>query len=437
MAEWISVQGTRTGVGKSTLVASVCRELKSRGYSVAPFKPVNYSLNSFPVEGTEIGYMSNFQWKVAGADLSKDINPVLVKFIDDKAEVVTDKYEEVDVSNLNEFIKSKEEFITRSAERLDRKYDCVVMEGYGSLVKSNLDYNFNSYFLKKFDPSTVLVGDSSLGGVEASLKGCLELVDKEVEETVDLLIVNKIHPDSKGKEKLRQEIKEKTSVETCLIEYKDRLNLPPEDSTPELKGSGEITVIDYPNSSNSSDLWKLPEEKTAKASTPEDIRNAELVILPGSKNVFQDLKWLREKEFDKALEDADKILGICGGLQILGEKIEGNSIEEGSTKGLGLIDLETGYSNSKTLKQVETTVEGEKVQGYEIHYGDSKTELLKEEGLFYRSGDIIGTYVHDLLASEPFLNKVLKLSGLEKVETTGPGLNQLDEETEKILEAVT
>ncbi|MFB6215700.1 MAG: cobyric acid synthase, partial [Candidatus Aenigmatarchaeota archaeon] len=376
MADWITVQGTKSSSGKS-LVTSLLVEILSEEHNVAPFKPVNFSRNSFPVENSEIGYSTLHQARKAGVEPEKIMAPVLVKPMEEKTELIADYgVEETSYGELDGKIGEKYGFIEECIEELDRRFDCVVWEGFGSLVNSNLENNPNIDFLEKTGAEIFLVGDISEGGIEAQLKGTHELLPEKFREKISLNIINKASRESENLGETENFVEEETGTRTVSLPYIENLNFPEEDGMPEFSGAdskgresaqssnlsenaaetGEIAVINYPHASNTSDLELLPEEKTSLAENPSDLENSDLIILPGSKNTLKDLNWLKEQNLDeKILEKSEEavVFGVCGGFQMLGEKISGNEIESGETSGLGLIDMETDFSEETTPEQVD------------------------------------------------------------------------------------
>jgi adenosylcobyric acid synthase len=421
MANWITVQGTKSSAGKS-LVTSLLLEILSEEHEVAPFKPVNFSRNSFPVENSEIGYSTLHQARKAGLEPEKTMAPILVKPMENKTELIADSgVEETSYRDLDERIGEKYRFTENCIEELDRRFDYVVWEGFGSMVNSNLENNPNIDFLGKTGAEIFLVSDISEGGVEAQLKGTHELLPEKFREKISANIINKASREVENLEETEKFVGEETGTKTFSLPYVEDLNFPEEDGTPEFSGSGKISVVNYPHASNTSDLELLPEQKTLLAEKPSDLEDSDLIILPGSKNTLKDLQWLKEWNIDeKILEKSDEavVFGVCGGFQMMGERISGNEVEEGEARGLGLLDMETEFSGEKNLEQVRYGFRGENFSGYRIHYGESEIsgENLFEtssgrEG-FFENG-IGGTYIHDALRNEEFLEWLLERAGLE------------------------
>lgn len=420
MAEWITVQGTKSDSGKSLITEIIIDILSDRG-EVAPFKPVNFSRNAFPVKQSEVGYSTFHQAQKAGVDLEKYMAPILVKPMKDKAEFIVNKeVEEVNYNEIDGRIGDYYGYVESCMDSLDRRFDYIVWEGFGSIINSNMDNNPNIDLLNKVDAEIVLVGDISQGGTEASMKGVNELLDKEI----SLNIVNKASKEAYRISDTEEFIQKTTGTETVTVPFIEDLDFPREDGTPELNGNGDIVVIDYPHASNTSDLQFLPSEKTLLAEDPEALDKADLVILPGSKNTVSDLRWMKNRGLDDKLVEKTSeavVFGVCGGFQMLGDKISGNSTEEGEEKGLGILDFETELGEEKTLEKVEYSFSGEKFEGYRIHYGDSN---IRDQNLFqigeenegiYGSG-VGGTYIHDSLSNRDFLEFLLNEADLQASE---------------------
>ncbi len=421
MAEWITVQGTKSGAGKSLITTKII-EILSENNSVAPFKPLNFSRNSFPVEDSEIGYSTFHQARKAGVEPEKSMAPVLVKPMEEKTELIAGKgVEKSSYEELDGKIGEKYNFIKECIEELDRKFDYVVWEGFGSMINSNLENNPNTDFLEKIDAKIMLVGDISEGGVEAQLKGTHELLDEKFSDKISLNIINKASREAENISKTENFVEKHTHTKTVSLPYIEDLNFPAEDGRPQFSGEGKIAVIDYPHMSNTSDLEFLPPEKTSLVEKPSELEDSKLIILPGSKNTLKDLEWIKKRNLDqKILEKSSEavIFGVCGGFQMLGEKITGNSIEQGEVSGLGLVEMKTDFSGEKHLEQVEYSFEGENFSGYRIHYGESDIsgKNLFETGSgregFFDDG-IGGTYIHDSLRNRVFLKWLLAEARVE------------------------
>lgn len=441
MAEWITVQGTRSSVGKSLITTKIIEILSEKG-SVAPFKPLNFSRNSFPVEDSEIGYSTFHQARKAGLEPEKIMAPVLVKPMEEKTELIADNgVEKTSYDKLDEKIGEKYDFIEECIEELDKNFDYVVWEGFGSIINSNLENNPNIDFLEKTGTEIFLVGDISKGGVETGLKGVHEILPEKFSEGISLNIINKASKDAENISKTENFVKETTDTKTISLPYIEDLNFPEEDGKPQLSGvdssnsesalssnlgentagNCEIAVINYPHMSITSDLEFLPDEKSSLVENLSEIEDSKLIILPGSKNTLKDLEWLKRRNIDeKILEKSSEavIFGVCGGFQMLGEKITGNSVEKGEVTGLGLLGMKTKFNEEKTLEQVSYSFKGENFSGYRIHYGDSEIfrENLFETGSgiegFFEDG-VGGTYIHDSLRNKVFLKWLLGESGIK------------------------
>jgi len=441
MAKWITVQGTRSGVGKSVVTAKLV-EILSEEHSVAPFKPLNFSKNSFPVENSEIGYSTYHQCREAGLEPRKMFAPLLVKTMENKTELITkDKVKVVSYGDLDRVIGENYSYIQDCIERLDREFDYVVWEGFGSMINSNMENNPNIDLIEKTGVEIILVDDISKGGVEASIKGIHSLLSKENSDRITLNIVNKASKKSKGFENTLQYIEEHTDTETVSLPYIRDLNFPEEDGIPDFNGNGEIAVISYPHVSNTSDLEFLPDSKTRMVENPNKLNKAELVILPGSKNTLKDYRWMKRNgitEKIKSISSETTVFGVCGGFQMMGKKIEGNKVEQADVKGLDLIEMETVFSDDKTLEKIDYEFQNNNYGGYRIHYGEtdiSNENLFKVndsmEG-FFEDG-IGGTYIHDSLRNKEFLNWLLEKAGIDS-ETSGKDASEIKEKLRKVVD---
>ncbi|MFB6116659.1 MAG: cobyric acid synthase [Candidatus Nanosalina sp.] len=441
MADWITVQGTKSDAGKS-LVTTKLIEILSENHSVAPFKPVNFSRNSFPVLNSEIGYSTFHQARKAGVEPEKIMAPVLVKPMDKKTELIAENgVEKTSYKNLDQKTGEKYGFIEECIEHLDRRFDYVVWEGFGSMINSNLENNPNIDFLEKTGAKTILVGDISEGGVEAQLKGTHELLPEKFSKKISVNIINKASKEAENISKTESFVEKHTDTKTVSLPYIENLNFPEEDGKPDFSGADSsnsesalssnlnenaagnraIAVINYPHMSNTSDFELLPKEKTLLVEKPSELENSDLIILPGSKNTLKDLEWMKERNLDeKILEKSSEavVFGVCGGFQMLGEEISGNGIEEGEKSGLGLVEMKTDFSREKTLERVNYSFNGEDLTGYCIHYGESD---ITDENLFeissrtegYFENGVGGTYIHDSLRNQVFLQWLLAEAGIE------------------------
>jgi len=448
-ARALMVQGTASNAGKSLLVAALGRLLARRGIRVAPFKAQNMALNSFVTqEGLEMGRAQVLQAQACFLEPKAIMNPILLKPSSETGAQVIVRGKPLGNFSVEEYIAYKPkafEVVKECFQQLQKDYDLVLIEGAGSPVEINLKEHdiVNMKMALYASAPVLLVGDINLGGIFASFVGTYSLLSPEEQKTILGFVINKFRGDKSllqpGLATLHQITRKPT---LGIIPYFD-FNLPEEDSVSfkaqsNASGSKElrIGILDLPHISNFTDFTPLKEEPDVQLliiRTPEEIKELDALILPGSKNVFTDLNYLKTKGFaTKILEFQTQmeIVGICGGYQMLGLEIEDRYFLEGkgSIKGLGLLPLKSSLSLQKELTQSKATYLPQPltVQGYEIHHGqttpvkkliplfqDSKQKIL---GYKHLSLNIWGTYLHGLFDNDGFrhfwLNRLRKAKGL-------------------------
>lgn len=418
----IQVLGTSSGSGKTTIAMAITRILSGMGYRVAPFKAVNMSLNSVIVEGEyEIARAQWLQAKAANTVPTRFMNPILLKPEGMGASQVIlfgKSLGKKSVGEYYEFIKKEGGRAIRSAiDRMAGEHDVIVAEGAGSPAEINLlDRDLaNIYVSSIYNTPAMLVGDIERGGVFASIYGTISLMPRP--DLVRWLVINKMRGDASMLDAGIVKLQDLTGKKVIGVVPYSENRLPGEDSFdydhPRSKGS-KIVVIRYPFMENYSDLDPLIYTDTGynyvTAENASDISEADLIILPGSKNVFADLEYVRRSGiFMKILENAGraKILGICGGYQMLGQRITMDGV---SVEGLGLLRAQTHYEKMKTTRSVRYRVhnslmDGPWEEGYEIHYGmvsNLGDEHMNEttygpEGNLDRDRMIFGTNIHGIL----------------------------------------
>ena len=424
----LMIQGTASGVGKSVLVAGLCRLLARHGVRVAPFKPQNMSNNAaVTVDGGEIGRAQALQAFACGIQPTVDMNPVLLKPEADCTSQLVVLGKVVGKLESARFREEREKWLTTvlaSFNRLREVYDVVVVEGAGSPAEPNLRAGdiANMGFAEAADIPVWLVGDIDCGGVFASLTGTLDILSDSECNRVEALLINRF----RGYLALLDDgltwLEQRSCKKVAGVIPWLPLELPEEDApyrlgqaTANPEGQLHIAVITYPRMSNFDDLDPLAAEHPVSlrlVDHPDQLQPADLVILPGSKHVAADLEWLRHRGFVAALQKhlryGGKLLGICGGMQMLGKEIIDEAGVEcsGSVAGLGWLDITTHMQQEKTLKLVEAMArwpQAVPVSGYEIHYGDDNPD----ERLFPFShcsddGQVWGTYLHGLFSSGAF-----------------------------------
>ena len=444
------IQGTTSDAGKSTLVAGLCRILKNRGERVVPFKPQNMALNSaVTVDGGEIGRAQAVQALAAGLEPHTDMNPVLLKPNSDTgAQVIIHGHAVTNLSavDYHEYKTTAMKAVLESYNRLKEQYDWIIVEGAGSPAEINLrDRDIaNMGFAEVVDCPVIIVADINRGGVFAHLTGTLDLLSQSEQDRTLGFIINCFRGDISLLESGLDWLEEKTNKKVFgVLPYLHGFHLEAEDSVKieQVIDSSQrllnIIVPVFPHISNHTDLDALrlhPQVNLQYVATDMEKPHADLIILPGSKSVQSDLLWLRQQgwqeHINKHLRYAGKLIGICGGYQMLGKRLhDPHGIEgaAGSIDGLNLMDFETTIEKQKELKLVEGTFSWDNavVAGYEIHMGLSKGPALdnpaiqladKVDGAISDDNQIIGSYLHGLFDQTTALTSLLKWAGLN--ETT-------------------
>ncbi|MFZ3087668.1 MAG: cobyric acid synthase [Methylotenera sp.] len=453
------VQGTTSDAGKSTLVAALCRILYRRGVRVAPFKPQNMALNSaVTVDGGEIGRAQAVQAYACGLEPHTDMNPVLLKPNTDTGCQVIIHGKVVcnlEATGYHAYKSTAMRAVLASWQRLQSKYECVVVEGAGSPAEINLRENdiANMGFAEAVDCPVILIADIDRGGVFAHIVGTLALLSESERARVIGFVINRFRGDiallQPGLDWLEQETGKPV---LGVIPYLHGLHIEAEDAVPKIPYPHpnpppeigrelrrlRIVVPVLPHISNHTDFDALrlhPQVDFHFVKVNEAIPPADLIILPGSKNVRGDLEYLRTHGWDKALTRhlryGGKVLGICGGFQMLGRlihdpfAIEGDA---GSSLGLGWLDMETTLAQTKQLRQVSANLAFAEAQvtGYEIHMGVSMGGALQNPALYITDGQVsqaegaissdnqvAGTYLHGLFDHEQSCAAWLQWAGLQ------------------------
>ncbi len=420
----IQVLGTSSGSGKTTIAMALSRIFFRSGYRVAPFKAVNMSLNSVIVEGEyEIARAQWLQAKAANTEPTRFMNPILLKPEGMGASQVImlgKSLGKKTIPEYYEFIMNDGKRVIREAiDRISDDYDLIIAEGAGSPAEINLlDRDMaNIYVSSIYNTPAILVGDIDRGGVFASIYGTLSLMPRP--DLVRWIMINKMRGDASLLEPGLKKLENLTGKRVIGVVPYSENRLPGEDSFdydhPRARGS-KIAIVRYPFMENYSDLDPLVYTSTGynyvTAENASDLSDADLIVLPGSKNVFADLEYMRKNGIDKIIiENAGraKILGICGGYQMLGQRI---TMGEISADGLGLLRAKTNYERTKTTRSVRyrvdnTLMSGTWEEGYEIHYGAVISlggERMNEtdkgpEGNVDANRLVFGTNIHGILAN--------------------------------------
>ena len=445
-AHCIAILGTCSDAGKSLTAAAICRILSDLGMRVAPFKTQNMSNNSFVTsEGGEIGRAQVVQAECARVEPTVDMNPVLLKPAGGSASQIIIRGKAEGNITSREFRNDRTLLFERAMESLDRlrsMNEVVVIEGAGSCAELNL----NQYDIANFrtalyaNANVILVADIERGGVFAQIIGTLNLLNAEERASVKGILINRFRGDISLFDEGVKIIEEKTGIPVLgVIPYDDGLNIDAEDTLSLTRKKGpiellieeavNIAVLRLPHISNFTDFHPLETEEKVNVSyltKPVPLDGLDLFIIPGSKNVRSDLLWIRESGWEQAIlsyaERGGKILGICGGYQMLGNEItDSDGVEgaAGNAKGLGLLNVNTVMKTSKKLARVKgiSLVDGSKVEGYEIHMG--VTERAEEVKPFLKldenvdganSGNVFGCYLHGIFDSPQFMSSFLSLN---------------------------
>lgn len=481
----IMLQGTASDVGKSVVTTALCRIFKQDGLRVAPFKSQNMALNSYVTpDGKEIGRAQGVQAEACGIAATTDMNPVLIKPTGDmQSQIVVHGKPFRHMSAMNyrkEFLPEARALVTESVERLKSAYDVVVMEGAGSPAEINLKHNdiVNMNMAAWADAPVILVADIDRGGVFAFIVGTLELLEPDERARVKGFIINKFRGDLSLLKPGLDWLEERTGIPVLgVLPYVHNLDIEAEDSVvlDQLqKGQSspdadlDIAVIRYPRISNFTDLDPLAAEADVRVryvSQVSELGSPDAIILPGTKSTLDDLAFLRDTGIaaavDEQVQRGAKLVGICGGYQMLGEQLsdpDGAEAEPGArVKGLGYLPMETVFYPEKKTERVQGEVvldhdwlgggsltDSVSIEGYEIHMGRSMLQgeaavgpLFKLQGLGevfhdgYASSDgtAWGTYVHGIFHNDTF--RRAWLNGLRVGKGLLPIESQLDVKTER------
>lgn len=449
MSGALLVCGTHSDVGKSAVVAGICRWLAREGVSVAPFKGQNMALNSYVTrEGAEIGRSQAAQAAAARAEPEAAMNPVLLKPSGEKGTQVIVRGKPYAVASAKSYQTTKRELmpvVLDSLEELRSRFDAVICEGAGSPAEINLrsaDIT-NLGLAREAGLPVVLVGDIDRGGVFASLYGTLALLSGGDQSLVSGFLVNRFRGDSAVLAPGLEQIRELTGRPVLgtlphaptlpQVDGEDSLALdaPPAVKPPRGRDYLNVAVVRFGRISNFTDYDALAHEPGVMVrftSSPEELLRADLAILPGTKATVEDLALLRRAGLDRAIAqraaNGMPVLGVCGGYQMLGNSIrDGVESDEAETDGLGLLPVETAFEAEKLLSRPEgRAVEfgGEPVSAYEIRHG--RVSVMDGEPLFAaasgeegcRLGNTVGTSWHGVLECDGFRRKLLAWVAAER-----------------------
>jgi adenosylcobyric acid synthase len=459
-AATLMVQGTASSVGKSLLVTALCRLFHRAGMRVAPFKSQNMALNSaVTFDGLEIGRAQAVQADAAGVVATVDMNPILLKAEGDRRCQVVVLGKSIGSMTAAEYQAYKPELpqiIATSLARLRAEHDLIVIEGAGSPAEINLKQNelVNMHVARLADAPVLLVGDIDRGGVFAAFVGTLELLEPDERARIAAFVVNKFRGDLALLEPGLRMLTERTGKPVLgVVPYVHSLRISDEDSLSLDHRSSrrqpppsllDIAVVRLPRISNYDDVEALEHEPGVAVrfvDYPAALGDADLVVLPGSKNTAADLAWLHASGLAEAIlaraASGAPILGICGGCQMLGERIEdphGIESSEVQLAGLGLLPIATRFGRDKRTTQVTAHVASpsfltdgsdltEPVAGYEIHMGSveptapiarafaldtrNHSPVTALDGAVGGGGSLVGTMLHGLFENDSLRARTL------------------------------
>lgn len=439
------VQGTTSDAGKSTLVTGLCRYYARQGLKVVPFKPQNMALNSaVTIDGGEIGRAQEVQAQACYLRAHSDMNPVLLKPSSDKtAQVIIHGkvLNNQDAKAYHDYKKFAMNAVLESYQRLLQQYAVVVVEGAGSPAEINLREGdiANMGFAERVDCPVILIADIDRGGVFAHIVGTLALLSETEQRRVIGFVINRFRGDF---ELLRPGLEwlEQTTGKPVLgvLPYLQNFYLASEDaltvkqSLSQQQSVLNVVVLALPRMSNHTDFDPLilhPGVNLTFVREPRAVEAVDLLIIPGSKSVRDDLAWLKRQGWEafitRHLRYQGKVIGICGGFQMLGNWVHDPDAVEGvsgSSSGLGLLDVQTTLQTRKCLRQVSGTLllNNAQVSGYEIHMGKTVGPALVKpfarindelEGVMSDDALVIGTYLHGLFDQAEACNALLRWAG--------------------------
>ena len=454
----LMIQGTTSDAGKTTLVAALCRIFYKRGLRVVPFKPQNMALNSaVTIDGGEIGRAQALQAQAAGLESHTDMNPILIKPTSDtRAQIIVQgrAITDMDAAVYHDYKNQAMDYVLDSYQRLQQQYELILVEGAGSPAEINLrDRDIaNMGFAEAVDCPVILIADIDRGGVFAHLVGTLELLSESERARVIGFVINRFRGDIGLLQSGLDWLEQKTGKPVLgVVPYIQGLHLDAEDALTSSRANPDaqlrVAALALPRISNHTDMDPLrlhPQVDFTWVGPGQAIPACDLVIIPGSKHVRADLDFVRaqgwEPQLQKHLRYGGKLLGICGGMQMLGKSIAdplGLEGQAGTSQGLGYLDIETQLQGDKILRQRQGWLWDRQTQvsGYEIHMGRSSgpglarpfayltdaeqthtafaVETSRPEGARSDDGQVMGTYLHGLLDSPEALRLCLHWAGLE------------------------
>ena len=456
MGKAIMVQGTMSNSGKSFVTAGLCRVFRQDGYKVAPFKSQNMALNSFITrEGLEIGRAQAMQAEAAMVEPTHWMNPILLKPTSDMGSQVIVNGEVYANLSAVDYYKMKDQLapeIMKAFSHLSDENDIVVIEGAGSPAEINLMENdiVNMGMAKMAQAPVILVADIDRGGVFASAYGTIKLLPQEDQDRFCGIVINKFRGDVEILRPGLEMLEDLTGKPVLGVVPMEKIDIDDEDSLSDRLNQRTVTegidvaVIRLPHISNFTDfsVFELIDGVSLRYVTQKkELGSPDLILLPGTKNTMGDMEWLIESGLEGAIRRASattRVIGICGGFQLLGKEMEDpEGVEHGgSMRGLGLLDLKTTFVSQKTRTRIEGQfledqslygLDNRKVTGYEIHMGttdnlggaipmirlsDGRTDAYRNE-----SGRIWGSYLHGIFDNEDLVfalvHEIMREKGID------------------------
>ena len=449
----LMVQGTTSDAGKSILVTAVCRILARRGIKVAPFKSQNMALNSaVTADGGEIGRAQAVQAEACFLAPDIRMNPILLKPNSDLGSQVILRGKAIGNMKAVEYHQHKPKLlqdVVCAHQELLQDFDLVMVEGAGSPAEINLREHdlANMGFAEAVDCPVIIVADIDRGGVFAHLYGTFELLSPSEQARTRGFIINRFRGDKTLLQGGLDWLEEHTGKPVlAVLPYIHNLHIEAEDSlaVDQFAKSDDgkhfkVVVPIYPRASNHTDFDALRMHPDVDCQLLRDVqtfKGADLIILPGSKNTRGDLAWLKQSGWDAVIQRhlrlGGKVIGICGGYQMLGQAVhdpDGTESNAGTSKGLGHLDIETLLQGEKQLRNVQghwlNQIGDIPVTGYEIHVGQTTGRDLAKPLMQLNTGPdgarntedtVIGSYVHGLFDEPKLLEELLHWAGLEQTQ---------------------
>lgn len=489
----IMLLGTGSNVGKSIIAAGLCRIFYQDGYSVSPFKSQNMALNSYITkDGKEMGRAQVVQAEAANIEPEAFMNPILLKpTTDRKSQVIVNGkvYKNMDAREYFAYKHNLKKDIMTAYNHIRENFDICVLEGAGSPAEINLkeDDIVNTGMAEMADSPVLLVADIDRGGVFAAIYGTVMLLEENERKRIKGVIINKFRGDKSLLTSGIEMIEKLTDIPVLGVVPFVPLGIEEEDSlgidkyNEKKEGKIKISVIKLKHISNFTDIDALSHYNDVSlkyVTKSSELGNEDIIIIPGSKNTIEDMKDLIEKNIGREIVRIAKkgtpVFGICGGFQIMGQKIMDPEKIESDLKeisGLGLLDIETVMKSDKTTTQYKNTVknvsgilagtEGMEIKGYEIHQGysypvnekneennNSENILKNDTGCLFGDenlkgtvkDNVAGTYIHGIFDNSEFtshfLNEVRKFKGLDRIDENFSYSDYKNREYDKLAEVL-